>query len=92
MADIEYVKNYKEKELRQYVFAYLLITIASVGFHTVTEFQVSGININALISIFHMIMTGVLIGAICVLVMIFNEIWSDKMKTKLVLHEVSILG
>jgi len=84
MADIEYVKNYKEKELRQYILAYLLIAIASVGFQTVAEFQVSGNDTNTMMSIFQMIMTDIFIGAICVLVIIFNEIWSDNMKTKLV--------
>ncbi len=28
----EYIKDYKYKELRQYIISYLLITIASVGF------------------------------------------------------------
>ena len=84
MTDIEYVKNYKEKELRQYVLAYLLVTIASVGFQTASELQVSGGNTNVMMSIFRMIMTDIFIGAICVLVMIINEIWSDKIKSKLV--------
>jgi len=84
MADIEYVKNYREKELRQYVLAYLLITIASVGFQTIAELQVSGINTNALPLIFQMLMTNIFIGAICILVMLVNEIWSDSLKTKLV--------
>ena len=84
MADIEYVKSYKEKELRQYVLAYLLVTIASVGFQTVAELQVSGNVANVTMPIFQMIMTDIFIGAICVLVMIMNEIWSDNMKTKLV--------
>jgi hypothetical protein len=84
MSDIEYVKNYKEKELRQYVLAYLLITIATVGFQTAVELQVSESYTNVMTLIFKMIMTDVFIGAICVLVMIFNEIWPDNMKTKLV--------
>lgn len=29
-----YVKDYKEKELRQYILAYLLITVASIALHT----------------------------------------------------------
>jgi hypothetical protein len=86
VADIEYVKNYKEKELRQYVLAYLLVTIASMGFQTIAELklQVSGSDPNAMMTIFQMIMADIFIGAICVLVMILNEIWSDNMKTKLV--------
>ena len=84
MPDIEYVKNYKEKELRQYVLAYLLITTASVGFQTVAELRVTESDTNTMVSIFQMIITDIFIGAICVLVMIFNEIWPDNMKTKLV--------
>lgn len=84
MADIEYIKNYKEKELRQYILAYLLIAIASVGFQTVEELKVSENEVNLMLSIFQMIMTDIFVGAICVLVLILNEIWSDKMKTKLV--------
>jgi uncharacterized protein YacL len=86
MSNIKYVKNYKKKELRQYVLAYLLITIASVGFQTVAAFQSqdSWSEANAMALVFQMIMTDVFIGAICVLVIIFNEIWSDKMKTNLV--------
>jgi hypothetical protein len=86
MSDIKYVKNYKKKELRQYVLAYLLVAIASVGFQTIAEFQlqISENVINAITPIFQMIMTDIFIGAICVLVMIFNEIWPDNMKTKLV--------
>lgn len=30
----EYIKNYRDKELKQYILAYLLITISSVGFYT----------------------------------------------------------
>ena len=84
MSDIKYVKNYKEKELRQYVLAYLFITIATVGFQTAAELQVSESYTNVMMLIFKMIMTDVFIGAFCVLVMIFNEIWPDNMKTKLV--------
>ena len=29
-----YVKDYKEKELRQFILAYLLITVASIALHT----------------------------------------------------------
>ena len=39
MSDIKFVKDYREKELRQYVLAYLLITVAFVGFNTVAELQ-----------------------------------------------------
>jgi hypothetical protein len=46
--------------------------------------QASGSDINAMTSIFQMVMTDIFMGAICVLVMIFNEIWSDNMKTKIV--------
>lgn len=84
MADIEYVKNYKEKELRQYVLAYLLVTVTFVGFHTITH---SGA-FDRFEAIFQMIITDIFVGAICVLVLIFNELWSDRTKTKLVYGEM----
>ena len=31
--NVEYIKDYKYKELKQYVLAYLLITVASVGLY-----------------------------------------------------------
>lgn len=31
--NVEYIKDYKYKELKQYVLAYLLIAVASVGFY-----------------------------------------------------------
>lgn len=80
MSNIEYVKNYKEKELRQYVIAYLLIAVASVGFQT----QVVCNEVTSLTSFFQMLITDVLIGAICVLVFVFNELCSDRIKSKLV--------
>ena len=86
MANIEYVKNYKEKELRQYVLAFLLIAIASVGFQSINglQLQVPSSATNVMISVFQMIMTDIFVGATCVLVMIFNEIWPDRAKTKIV--------
>ena len=86
MANIEYVKNYKEKELRQYILAYLLVAIAAVGFQTINGLQSQIISsaTNVMIPVLQMIMTDIFIGAICVLVVIFNEIWPDSAKTKLV--------
>jgi len=86
MPDIEYVKDYREKELRQYVLAYLLIAIASVGFQTVAaiKMQTSVSESSMITSIIQMIMTDIFLGAICVLVIIFNEIWPDRAKIKLV--------
>ena len=86
MQDIEYVKDYREKELRQYILAYLLIAIASVGFQTATGLKllVSESETSVMISIMQMIMTDIFLGAICIIVIIFNEIWPDRAKTRLV--------
>jgi hypothetical protein len=80
MASIEYVKSYKDKELRQYILAYLLVSIAWIGFQT----QITGGDPLSLSSLFHMIMTDIFVGAISILVIILNEIWSDEAKTKLI--------
>jgi len=89
MPDIEYVKDYREKELRQYVMAYLLIAIASVGFHTVAGLQqISDSATSTMVSILQMIMTDIFLGAICVIVVIFNEVWPDSVKTKLIYRKM----
>ena len=80
MADVEYVKGYKDKELRQYVLAYLLVTIASIGFQT----KIIGSTAGSFASLFQMIVTDFFVGAICILVLIFNELWPDRIKTKLI--------
>ena len=80
----EYIKDYKYKELKQYVLAYLLITIASVGFYTKTSAEAADL----LSSLFNMIAIDVLVGAICALVFVFNELWSDKSKTRIVYREM----
>ena len=80
----EYIKDYKYKELKQYVLAYLLITIASVGFYTKANVETA----NLLSSLFNMVAIDVLLGAICTLVFVLNELWSDKTKTKIVYREM----
>lgn len=80
MQNIEYIKSYKEKELRQYVIAYLFVAVASVGF----QMQITDDCVTSLATLFQMIIIDILIGAICILVFVLNELWSDKLKTKLV--------
>lgn len=80
----EYIKDYKYKELRQYVLAYLLITISSVGFYTKTGVE----DADLLPSLFNMVAIDVFAGAICALVFVLNELWSDKSKTKIVYREM----
>ena len=76
----EYIKDYKYKELKQYVLAYLLVAIASVGLYTKVSVGPS----NLLSSFLNMVSIDVLVGAICSLVFVFNELWSDKSKAKIV--------
>lgn len=80
----EYIKDYKYKELRQYIISYLLITIASVGFCTRATIE----NLDLFSSLFNMIAIDVLVGAICTLVFVLNELWSDKSKTRLVYRQM----
>lgn len=80
----EYIKDYKYKELRQYIISYLLITIASVGFCTRATIE----NSDLFSSLFNMIAIDVLVGAICTLVFVLNELWSDKSKTRLVYRQM----
>ena len=72
----EYIKDYKYKELKQYILAYLLITVASVGFYIKNTIDAGEL----LSALFSMIAIDTLAGAICALVFILNELWSDKSK------------
>lgn len=80
----EYIKDYKYKELKQYIMSYLLITVASVGFCTRANIE----NLGLLSSLFNMAAIDVLVGAICSLVFVLNELWSDKSKTRVVYRKM----
>ena len=80
----KYIKSYKDKELKQYILAYMLIAISSVGFYT----NESVGNTDLLLSIFNMASIDVFIIAICGLVLVMNELWSDKSKTRIVYHKM----
>ena len=62
----------------------MLITIASIGFCTRATIG----NLDWYSSLFNMIAIDVLVGAICTLVFVLNELWSDKSKTRLVYHQM----
>ena len=76
----EYIKDYKYKELKQYILAYLLITVASVGFYIKNTIDAGEL----LSALFSMIAIDTLAGAICALVFILNELWSDKSKRQII--------
>lgn len=76
----EYIKDYRDKELKQFVVAYFLIAVASVGFYALSSAKAVG-NLSVL---FEMITIDTFVGAISILVIILNELWSDKAKTKIV--------
>ena len=78
--NVEYIKDYKYKELKQYILAYLLITVASVGFYIKDTIAVGGL----LSALFSMIAIDTLVGAICALVFILNELWPDKAKRQII--------
>lgn len=75
-----YVKDYKEKELRQFILAYLLITVASIALHT----DFSADSADLLNTLLQMAAMDIWVSGLSVLVVILNEIWSDAMKTKIV--------
>ena len=78
--NVEYIKDYKYKELKQYILAYLLITVASVGFYIKDTIDAGGV----LSALFSMIAIDTLVGAICALVFILNELWPDKAKRQII--------
>ena len=75
-----YVKDYKEKELRQFILAYLLITVASIALHT----DFSADNADLLDTLLKMAAMDIWVSGLSVLVVILNEIWPDAMKTEIV--------
>lgn len=77
---VEYIKECKDKELKQFVLAYFLVTVTAVGFYSLSSTKAVGV----VSSLFEMITIDVFVGAISVLVIVFNELWSDKTKTKMV--------
>ena len=82
--NVEYINDYKYKELKQYVLAYLLIAVASVGFYVKDTIGAVGL-LSALSS---MIAIDTLAGAICALVFILNEFWPDKVKQQIIYKDM----
>jgi len=80
MPSFNEIKSYKDKEMRQYILAYLLIAVASIGLQAYLE-NGRALSID---SLFQMAMTDILVGAISILVVVLNEMWSDQAKIRLV--------
>lgn len=80
----EYIKDYKYKELKHYILSYFLIVVASVGLCSGGSIDDS----NLLSSLINMVAVDVLAGAICTLVFVLNELWSDKSKTRIIYREM----
>lgn len=76
--NVEYIKDYKYKELKQYVLAYLLIAVASVGFYIKDTIDAVGL-LSALSS---MIAIDTLAGAICALVLILRRLYCFPTKSQ----------
>lgn len=74
----DYIKDYRGKELKQYVIAYLLMLMCSIGLNA----SFSGVN--SFSEVLNILSLDLLAGAICILVLIFNELWSDKAKIAMV--------
>ena len=80
----EYIKDYEYKELKHYILSYFLIVVASVGLCARGSIDDS----NLLSSLINMVAVDVLAGAICTLVFVLNELWSDKAKTRIIYREM----
>lgn len=80
----EYIKDYKYKELKHYILSYFLIVVASAGLCARGSIDDS----NLLSSLINMVAVDVLAGAICTLVFVLNELWSDKAKTRIIYREM----
>lgn len=76
----DYIKDYKYKELRHYIFAFFLIVVSSIGLVTYDSISPEKY-VETLITMLSM---DFLQGAICILVMIINEIASNSTKSKIV--------
>ena len=76
----DYIKDYKHKELRQYILAFFLIVVSSIGLMAYDSIQPEKYYEYA-ISIISM---DLLQGAVCILVMIFIEMPSNTTKNRMV--------
>lgn len=75
-----YIKNYRDNELRQFVAVYFLIAVASGIFYALSAARVCG----GLSALFEMLTIDIFVGAASILVIIFNELWPDEAKTRMV--------
>lgn len=76
----DYIKDYRDKELRQYILATFLVLSASIGLGML-ELLDKSISFSALLEILSF---EILEGAICILVSIFTELWGNKAKIHIV--------
>ena len=76
----DYIKDYKYKELRHYILAFFLIAVSSIGLME-CDFMSPEKYFETAMS---MISMDLLQGAICILVMILNEIVNNTTKAKIV--------
>ena len=85
--NVDYIKDYKDRELKQFVGAYFLVAVAATGFYTLPSMQDVGLE-----TVLSKTLTiDAFIAAASVLVIIFNELWSDKVKTR-ILHSLTSLS
>lgn len=77
---LSYVKDYKDKELRQYITVYFLVAVGSAGAYALSSPR----DLGTLSMLLEIITIDFFLGALSVLVIILNELWSDKAKAKIV--------
>ena len=78
--NIDYIKDYKDKELKQYIIASFFAVIASIGL------SMYGLQIQD--AFFTLLLKALSIDifeiAICILVYLFSELWGNEARTKIV--------
>lgn len=76
----DYIKDYKEKELRLFIASYMLISVATIALYVMKS--------NEIIEVFpvllELVTLDVVVGVACTMVYIVNEIWTYTAKNKLV--------
>lgn len=75
-----YIKDYRDKELKQYILASFFIVIAAIGL-CMYGLQDQGTNLSVVLET---LSVDILEGAICILVFIFTELWGNIAKVRIV--------
>lgn len=75
-----YIKDYREKELKFYILAYLLVSLAAIAFYVRQSLGLA----EFVPLIVEMIPLDLIAGVASILVFLLNDLWSDEAKTTIV--------